>query len=73
MLVILVASACVALALVLVGLSLCRAAAISDRSDPLARFESAASERVERAGGSDPSLAQSPPPEPRRRTRRAAG
>ena len=72
MLIILVAAAC--LGLVLVALSLCRAAAISDRSHPLAKFEWTASDRLEQEGALDASSpAEAPPLTTRSRTRRAAG
>ena len=71
MLIILIAAAC--LGLVLVALSLCRAAAISDRSHPLARFEWTASDRLEQEGALDASPAEAPPLKARQRTRRAAG
>lgn len=71
MLIILVAAACAAL--VLMALSLCRAAAISDRSDPLAMFEPVASDRLEDEAAPDASPAPPIPLDRRRRPRRAAG
>jgi hypothetical protein len=72
MLIILIAAVCVVL--LLLGLSLLRVAAISDRANPLAMFEPIAGhDPREHEAPSDEAPEQSPPLEPRRRPRRATG